>query len=62
MKLLWIVIVLQASTSGPIYFGTGAWTHPTEDACMAEAEMVRIRMAQVRLVVDVRCVTVAPPL
>jgi hypothetical protein len=55
LKLIWIVLVFQASASGPVYIGTGAWSHSTEDACLAEADTVRLRMVQVRMVVDVKC-------
>ncbi len=55
MKMIWIVLVLQASPSGPIFIGTGAWSHSSESACMAEADRFRLRMAQVRMVVDVKC-------
>ena len=55
MKLIWIVVVLKASISGPVYIGTGAWSHSTEDACQREAEHVRARMAHHRMVVDVKC-------
>ncbi len=55
MKLIWIVLVLQASPAGPVYIGTGAWSHSTEDACLREADTVRLRMVQMRMVVDVKC-------
>jgi hypothetical protein len=62
MKLIWVVLVLQASASGPVHIGTGSWSHSTEDACLAEADIVRLRMAQIRMVVTVECVAMEAPI
>jgi hypothetical protein len=53
--MIWIILVLQASAAGPVNLGAGAAAYATEDACLREAELVRVRMAQVRMVVEVRC-------
>lgn len=57
---MWIVVVAQVFAGGT--YVMLASSHQTEDACLAEAEMVRIRMAQIRMVVEVKCeMTTAAP-
>jgi len=59
--MAWIVVVVQMSLAGPIELATGGYRHPTEDACLAQAEQVRVIVAMTGLVATVRCEPRAAP-